>query len=129
MVTTRVASCLATAALLLAASSFLTACGASSRSAYSVSAVKAAFSAEGVDLHRFGFGRETLRDGTWLTFIGASPHLIHVNVREGPLVGIYKRVTNQLAAVGSSRRQYRNVLVAWRPSDDAIVTAALRRLK
>ena len=102
---------------------------ATPRHGYSVATVKAAFKAQGVNLHPFQVVGDKPSGATWVTLIGKWPHAIHVNVRLGPLTGIYKRVTNQMSAVGVDAKQYRNVLVAWRPRDQAVVRGALHRLK
>lgn len=106
-----------------------TASGSGARRPYSVAAVKAAFKAEGVGLRPFPCSGGKRVCAKWVTLIGKWPHAIHVNVRRGPLTGIYKRVTDQPSAVGSTNTQYRNVLVGWRPRDRAVVWAALHRLK
>ena len=116
-------------AALFAAASLRPASGSRTRRPYSVSTVKAAFKAQGVNLKRFRFVGDKPPGAKWVTLIGKWPHRIHVNVRLGPLTGIYKRVTNQMAAVGWNAKQYRNVLVVWRPRDRAVVRGALHRLR
>jgi hypothetical protein len=125
----RLAVSSAVAASLLAAVSLLTACGSGAHRGYSVSTVKAAFRAQGVDLHPFHSEGGKPTDAKWIYLIGSPPHLMHVNIRLGPLTGIYKRVTNQMAAPGWDAKQYRNVLVVSHAGDRAVVTAALHRLK
>jgi len=95
---------------------------------YSVAAVKAAFSSVGVDLRPFpsSGGKPS---GTWVDLIGNEAHPIHVNVRLGPYRGRWNHLTYTLSAVGSNRAEYRNVLLGWRPDDQAVVMAALRRLR
>lgn len=98
------------------------------RSGYSVAAVKAAFSAQGVDLRPFQSSGGKPAGAKWVTLIGKWPHRIHVNVRLGPYRGRYNHLTYAPSAVGSDRAQYRNVLIAWRPRDWAVVRGALHRL-
>ena len=107
----------------------VTASGSGTRRPYSVAAVKAAFNAEGVKLDPFRVVGDKPAGAKWVTLIGKWPHAIHVNIRLGPLTGIYKRITDQPSAVGSTNTLYRNVLVGWRPRDRAVVMGALHRLK
>jgi hypothetical protein len=125
----RVAVLALVAGSLLAVLSLLTACGSGARRPYSVADAKAAFAAQGVHLHPFRGVGDKPAGAKWVTLIGRWPHPIHVNVRLGRLTGIYKRVTNQMSAVGWDAKQFRNVLVVWRPRDQAVVRGALRRLK
>jgi hypothetical protein len=97
-------------------------------SGYSVAAVKAAFSSVGVDLRPFP-SSGAKPSGTWVDLIGNQAHPIHVNVRLGPYRGRWNHLTYTLSAVGSNRAEYRNVLLGWRPDDQAVVMAALRRLR
>jgi hypothetical protein len=125
----RVALSLLVVAVLFAVVLLGTASGSGARRPYSVATVKAAFRVQGVNLKPFRGRGDKPKGATWVTLIGKWPHTIHVNVRLGPLTGIYKRVTNQESAVGYQAKQYRNVLVAWRPRDAAVVRGALHRLR
>jgi hypothetical protein len=125
----RFALSLLVVAALLAVVSLGTASGSETRRPYSVATVKAAFRAQGVNLKPFRGRGDKPTGAKWVTLIGNWPHPIHVNVRLGPLTGIYKRVTNQMSAVGYQAKQYRNVLVAWRPRDAAVVRGALHHLR
>jgi hypothetical protein len=114
-------------AALLAVVSLSTASGSEAHRPYSVATVKAAFAAEGVRLQPFrGAGAKPAR---WVTLIGKWPHRVDVNVRLGPYRGRYNHLTYAPSAPGSDRAQYRNVLIAWRPRDWAVVRGALHRLK